>query len=133
MAVSSEAANPLSALVSGRGNPGGGIKPTRTLRITFSTCSVFCSGCDKSILVQEKPPDFNLSLWHPAQYLVTSTRSAETVMVAVVWAERTVAHSIIEVEVDKHFISIFCHLPGVEMVHTSAVAIIEMRDDGVKP
>jgi hypothetical protein len=50
------------AAVFGRGMPGGGIMPTRSMLTALSTCSAFCSGCARSMLAQEKLPDFNLSV-----------------------------------------------------------------------
>src|SRR5882672_6102823 len=62
---------------SGRGAPGGGIIPARILRIAFSACSASCSGCARSSLVQEKPPDLTLSLWQPRQYWLISVRGVD--------------------------------------------------------
>src|SRR5581483_8920681 len=64
----------------GRGIPAGGIMPACSLRITFSTCSEVSPGFARSTLVKVNPPDFNLSLWHPAQYCFTSACCAATVI-----------------------------------------------------
>src|ERR1700722_11591774 len=68
MLVSSDTANAFIAAASGFGMPGGGIKPARTLRITFSAWSAFFSGCARSSCVQEKFPDFSFSLWQAREY-----------------------------------------------------------------
>lgn len=52
----------LRAAALGRGAPGGGIMPTRSMLTAFSTCSAFRSGCARSMLAQEKLPDFSLAL-----------------------------------------------------------------------
>ena len=71
IAVSSAEASPLALAGSGFDAPEGGIAPALSLRMTFSACCAFRSGAAKSIVVQENPPDFTLSLWQPAQYFDT--------------------------------------------------------------
>src|SRR5665213_1408783 len=75
MPDSRKATNAFVVGASGRGIPTGGIKPARNFLITFSSCSEFRSGCAKSTLVHENPPDFTLSLWQTWQYLATSAFS----------------------------------------------------------
>src|SRR5579883_3164074 len=72
MRAAIESAKLLRVAGSGRGRPGGGIIPTFSILIAFSASAAVWSGCARSTLVQEKPPDFNLSLWQPAQYLLTN-------------------------------------------------------------
>ena len=68
MLVSSDAAKALSCVAAGRRAPAGGIRPLRSLRITFSQVSAFSAGLVTSILFNASPPDFRRSLWQPTQY-----------------------------------------------------------------
>src|SRR5579883_1158243 len=71
MRAAIESAKLLRVAGSGRGRPGGGIIPTFSILIAFSASAAVWSGWARSTFVQVNPPDLSLSLWQPAQYLVT--------------------------------------------------------------
>ena len=73
---SSEAASqptmPSSDDWSGRGAPAGGMAPAPTFRMTFSQVAGSAAGRVRSAPCRLRPAAFWRSLWHPAQYCVTS-------------------------------------------------------------
>ena len=70
--VSIDDANAVSVASSGRFAPAGGIMPARSLRIIFSATSGCCSIVGRVERRERKPPALPRSLWHVAQYCLTS-------------------------------------------------------------
>ena len=74
---SSQDTNPSAAAWSGRGTPGGGIIPPRTLRTTFSHTSASPARCARSMVSNVRLAVFARWLWHVTQYWSRSARSGD--------------------------------------------------------
>src|SRR6266850_38516 len=71
MDASSDARKVSNVARSGRGAPLGGIRPARSLRITFSQVSASRAAWAASTFSSVRPPVCSLSLWQVRQYLFT--------------------------------------------------------------
>ena len=72
--VSTYAAKESEVALSGRGIPGGGICPARSLRITFSHTSAPAGIFSMSTLLRISPAVLSFSLWQVMQYRLSTAR-----------------------------------------------------------